>query len=104
MATTEKKDMFYENLNRAINESRQIRIIGGDFHAGIYNIMEEENEFTGNSIVHRAEGYAQNCVTKESKENRDMFLNTLKTHNLIAANTIQEKPEHKRVTYMEKFT
>lgn len=104
MAPTEKKDMFYENLNRAINESGQIRIIGGDFNARIYNLNEEEKEYIGNNVIYRAEGYVQNCMTKESKENRDKFLNTLKTHNLAAANTLQEKPQHKRVTYMETYT
>lgn len=93
--------MFYENLNKAINESGNFRIIGGDFNARLYNIFEEEKEHTGNNIIHRAERYVQNCMGKGSKENRDMLLKTLKTHNLIAANTWLEKPDHKRVTYME---
>lgn len=74
-----KKHLFYEHLNRAINESGQIRVIGGGFNAIIYNIGEEYTEHIGNSIIHRAEGYVQNCMGKDSKATRDMFINTLKT-------------------------
>ena len=100
---TQKKDMFYENLNRAINESGTNRIIGGDFNARIYNVHDNETEYIGNNIIYRAEGHVLNCMSKESKKNRDMFINTLKTHKLIATNTWLDKPEHKRVTYMEKY-
>ena len=42
-------------------------------------------------------------MNKDSKENRGLFINFLKSREMLAANTFFDKPASKRVTYKEQI-
>ena len=51
--------------------------------------MEKSSEALGN-------------MHKDTKENRDLFIGTCKSHSLLAMNTLFKKPPQKMITYQEK--
>lgn len=80
-ASFDQKESFYDNLTTAINEVRAIYYIGGDFNARIYNIREGEQAQIGRNIIEREPEYVNSRLSPPSKENRDLFVNLLKTHD-----------------------
>jgi hypothetical protein len=103
---TSEKDKFYDDLTREINKTEGIYYIGGDFNARLYEVMQHEKGVIGNNIIGRS-GYI-NCQEKgkginvNTRKNRDLFIDFLKKHELVASNTRFEKEAKKTVTYKEK--
>ena len=102
-ANPEQKNRHYDSLNETIAAAKGKVIIGGDFNARIYNVSPTETESIGSFILHREEGYVRDSLAPQSLENRQLFMETLKTHSLVAANTWFNKPNHELVTYKEKI-
>ena len=98
----EKKDEFYENITLAINEITGPLYIGGDMNARIWNRRVEDETHIGEYFIERDAGYVANHMNEKSKESRGLFINAMKTHDLIPVNTWLQKPPEKLVTYKEK--
>ena len=102
----EEKHKFYDDLTKTIQEARGMVYIGGDFNARLYERLEHEKEVIGPYILER-KGYITTQdkgkgVGDKTRENRDLFIDFLKTNDLCAINTMIEKEPKKRVTYKEK--
>ena len=101
-----KKEAFYEELSRTVSGLHGIIYIGGDFNARMYERLEHEREAIGEGILARV-GYVTTQekgkgIGDQTRENRDLFVDFLKTQEMVAANTMFQKPTHKLVTYKEK--
>ena len=75
--------------------------IGGDFNARIYERIQQYEEEIGEYILSR-KGYVTEGIAENTRDNRNRFLEFLKTHDYTAANTRFRKPPQKVVTYKEK--
>ena len=53
-------------------------IIGGDFNARIYNVLEHERPNIGEFIITRPEGYVREHLSGSSEENGELFISCLK--------------------------
>ena len=66
------------------------------------NLQDLDKEVIGKNIIERESGYVDRYMNKDSKENRGLYINFLKSRELVAVNTFFDKPNFKRVTYKEK--
>ena len=104
--STKKKESFYEALSETVSGLHGMIYIGGDFNARMYERLEHEKEVLGEGILTR-KGYITTQekgkgIGDQTRENRDLFIDFLKTQELTAVNTLFQKPAHKLVTYKEK--
>jgi hypothetical protein len=104
--STKKKESFYEALSETVSDLHGMIYIGGDFNARMYERLEHEKEVIGEGILTR-KGYITTQekgkgIGDQTRGNRDLFIDFLKTQELTAVNTLFQKPAHKLVTYKEK--
>ena len=93
------KDQYWEELAREMEHNRGcIRILAGDFNARLYEVQKEDSRCIGANIIHR-QGYLTKGIAKDTRDNRDRFMDFAKTHEMAVINTIIQKPAYKRVTY-----
>ena len=82
------KDNYWDELAREMELSRKhIRIVAGDFNARMYETQPDDAPHIGTNIVHR-EGYLTAGIAEGTRDNRDRFVEFLKTQGMVAANTI----------------
>ena len=104
--TADKKDntknLYWEELAQEMEANKShIRMVAGDFNARLYEVQPDEPPHIGNGIILR-KGYLTKGMSDDTRDNRDRFVEFLKTQDLLAVNTLFHKPAHKRVTYKEK--
>ena len=97
----EDKEIFYETLSETLNGIRGKFYIGGDFNARIYHVRDIDTEAIGPHIICRDEPYLA-TMAEGTRDSRNLFISFLKTQELIALNTVFDKPPDKLVTYQEK--
>ena len=96
------KNKYWEELAQEMEANKaHIRFIAGDFNARLYEVQPDEQEYVGKNILER-EGYLTKGMAEDTKDNRNRFVDFLKTQDLVLANTTFHKPSYKRVTYKEK--
>ena len=100
---SETKDQFYTDLSEALESIKGSYFVGGDFNARQYSMRENEMDHFGNHIIDKGRE-ALYSMGDKTKENRNLFVGFCKTHDLIAINTMFEKPARQLITYREKTT
>jgi hypothetical protein len=90
-----EKEAFYNALTKEINQTEGILYVGGDFNARLYEQLGHEKEVIGQHLLERKNYVtsqdASNGISNSTRENRDLFVNFLKSHEMLACNTFFEK-------------
>ena len=81
------KDSFYGCLAKTIEEEKgNILYIGGEFNARLYERQTHEKEEIGKHIIERKR-YLLDGITENTRDNRNRFMEFLKTYDCTALNT-----------------
>ena len=96
------KNKYWEELALEMEANKaHIRMVAGDFNARLYEVQPDEKEYIGKGILERP-SYLTRGIAEDTKDNRNRFVDFLKTQEMVAINTTFHKPAYKRVTYKEK--
>ena len=99
-----EKEQFYRDLAKEIEQHKhEVPIILGDFNARLHYRAETEKPNIGTHLIGRGEEFALNAA-EGTRQNRELFTQTLKGHNLYPLNTHFQLPTKRLVTYREMST
>ena len=87
-----EKDRFYHNLRQTLRQTSdaEIRLIFGDFNARLHCVLDDDKPQVGSHILGRGFGFLNN-VSPNTLENREPFVDFLKSEDFWAMNTHFQK-------------
>ena len=87
-----KKTDFFHNLRQTLRQipDAEIRLIFGDFNARLHYVLDDDRPQVGSHILGKGFGFLNN-VSPNTLENRELFVDFLKSEDFWAMNTQFQK-------------